>query len=487
MNMEECMSLERFSNTIHSVVPSFFRDRAQIDQVCSNEYQTSAEVEDALNGFRDYICGTLSFQLQAVFDGIVGQLPRAAPANVLRKRIIEQLPNGRRIPQICGLLCDEQGAVLDGPLLERCTSNDPILLFRAFGIKLSGRKNEIQNFERNARIAYKLLPPEDQIALGGEISLDRAIKIFQKADEVAQRPFIQNASDGIFESSEAHQARATVLRGLIEKVGDNICNIEFIFGQRIRDRAIVVRNHLPEADQVALDGEITIRRAIQIFRAASDESLLRLFRDVYDVPPLTGEREQDVKIIRTWLQMRGGNIQTINASNKGLLRFPPELFFCPHLLEIDLSDNQIWSLPAEIAFFYELKRLNLYLNELGVLPYGVTCLSSLTHLNIGSNRINYVPDLSLLENLEDVNLSDLDLDDLDCAFLSLKSLQRVDFTENETTKLDDELEEDVLERLRSGELRVDITSNGSTISLLTRYSEESSFDDDSSMEDAVLT
>jgi len=487
------MSLQQFSNAIRSVVP-FPGVNDQINQVCSHVYQTQAEAGQALNTLRVHVCESLSQQLQAIFDAIAAQALQAAPANVLKKSIIEPLSNGRQIPQVCRLLCDGEGDVLQASLLERCRSSDPVLLFRAFGIKLSGKGNEIQTFEQNARAARNLLPLHDQVALQGEITINLAIAIFRKADEIAQSPFIQNIPDGIFESAGAHEARAQVLQGLINRVGGNVGNIEFIFGRGIRDCAIEVRGRLPEADQAALAGEITIGKAIQIFRAASDESLLRLFRGMDGGPQLTGAREQDVWTIRDWLRERGNYIHEINGREKELLRFPLEILLCPHLRELNLSHNHLLSLPAEIAFLRELEVLNVSNNDLKVVPDGVNCLSLLRTLNACYNNLGggdgHVPSFLPLTNLAHLDLSDSGLEDLNHDFFSLPNLTKVylggNYLDESYFRIDDP---EVRDRIRSGELDVDITEGGGPPrSLRDVYLEEApdSSDDSDSMDEEFI-
>jgi len=139
--------------------------------------------------------------------------------------------------------------------------------------------------------------------------------------------------------------------------------------QKMLQFAEKTRNCFSEQEKELVVGAITVGRAARIFQIASELSLIRVFQDgANGAPNLTGDREQDVRILRKWLKDDGRKITEINASGRGLLCFPRELFFCSCLRRLILSNNPIQSLPRKIDRFQHLEELDAWETRISNFP-----------------------------------------------------------------------------------------------------------------------
>jgi len=242
-------------------------------------------------------------------------------------------------------------------------------------------------------------------------------------------------------------------------------NREFHFnaGSMVKDIysiAEATRGGLCAADQEIVGGDITFERAVEIFRLASDVSLIRLFENgANGALPLLGDRENRAAALRAWLREgEGANLTHIDGQHKKLLCFPEELFCCQSLQELSLSGNTIRGLPNGISGLQALQKLDVSANELKSLPDEITDIESLRSLNASDNPLKKVPDLEFLRSLQEVDLSSTPLKTLDWSFLSLESLTSVFVGGNDKLKVPhpSDIDSWVLQRIEGRELTVTV-------------------------------
>lgn len=98
-------------------------------------------------------------------------------------------------------------------------------------------------------------------------------------------------------------------------------------------------------------------------------------------------------------------IKSIDLSNQELCVFPSQIFSCPNLEHLILSDNNLRNIPPKISKLTKLKELDLSNNIFTDLADSLLGLPSLEILFLDNNKINSVP----FENWENSNLKILSL------------------------------------------------------------------------------
>lgn len=128
------------------------------------------------------------------------------------------------------------------------------------------------------------------------------------------------------------------------------------------------------------------------------------------------------------------NLSMIYLYGNKFTEFPPVLLKIPKMFSIILEGNQISKLPPEVAKLSNLKVLVLAKNLLDHLPdhlseSSIDCLNisynkfthfpwvilqmrQLTHLDISGNKIEQLPDLRALENLNGIYMNDTPISDI---------------------------------------------------------------------------
>lgn len=110
------------------------------------------------------------------------------------------------------------------------------------------------------------------------------------------------------------------------------------------------------------------------------------------------------------------SLTSLNRSNQGLTKLPPEILQMTNLQHLDISSNRLTgALPAEIRFLQNLEILDISNNGMTGLPAELGQLSELRVLNASNNKLTGIPhELGNLQNLEVLDLSDNDIsqDDL---------------------------------------------------------------------------
>jgi hypothetical protein len=461
--------LGQFSEAIRNAVQTPALD-GQINQVCAHEYQTQQEAQEALQELERSLVGNLTGERRARVQDLFYKILLCVPPRSLTDlpveltmRIISYLPPESRIPLVCRRFFVEQRAVHCQQILEFCQDNNPVCRFRQFGFRLRRREEEIRNFDEGAKEVRDLLPEEERAAFAGEIAIDQAMRIFRMAEEIQDLRLFDGREYGAPELVGTHEQKMTTLRNwaqgqprtslteLVLSEPREDCEL-----QRIVQFAEMTRNNLPEQEQNLVAGAITIDRAARIFQITSELSLLHLFQDgTNGAPPLTEEREENIRVLRNWLMEHGREITEINAEERGLLCFPRELLFCPLLRKLILSNNEIRSLPPEIEMFRHLEELFVEGTELTAFPDELCTLPFLSYLYAGCSCLTKVPSLNSLRNLRYVDLSENALIELDFDFLSLRSLEEVYLEGNEGLEIPG-LEESALRRIVDEYLIVDI-------------------------------
>jgi len=131
----------------------------------------------------------------------------------------------------------------------------------------------------------------------------------------------------------------------------------------------------------------------------------------------------------------------LNFTDKGLEKFPPELFKVEgNLRNLDLSNNKITSLPSNIGSFKMMKNLTLARNRIPSLPDDIGKMSKLENLNASHNLLQSIPSsFQQLKHLREICLSFNQLGSFPLALLGLKQLNIVDLSSNKITKIPSEV------------------------------------------------
>jgi internalin A len=97
---------------------------------------------------------------------------------------------------------------------------------------------------------------------------------------------------------------------------------------------------------------------------------------------------------------------TLDLSNQGLDRLPPEIGQLTQLQSLHLGQNRLSGLPPEITRLTQLQSLDLSLNRLSGLPPEITRLTQLQSLYLGGNRLSGLPpEITRLTQLQSLDLS----------------------------------------------------------------------------------
>jgi Leucine-rich repeat (LRR) protein len=136
--------------------------------------------------------------------------------------------------------------------------------------------------------------------------------------------------------------------------------------------------------------------------------------------------------------MTRNELETHNQSpeiifaNKGLNKFPNQLWNFTYIVELNLSQNEISSIPKEITLLKELSYLNLSQNKLKSLPMEIGKLELLNELLLDNNQLIVLPDeISNLKSLETLSLKNNQLTTLPKSFKKLKNLRKLELKGNE--------------------------------------------------------
>jgi len=105
------------------------------------------------------------------------------------------------------------------------------------------------------------------------------------------------------------------------------------------------------------------------------------------------------------------SLTSLNRSDQGLTKLPPEILQMTNLQYLDVSSNRLTgALPAEIRHLQNLEILDISNNQMTGLPAELGQLAKLRVLNASNNKLTGIPhELGNLQNLEVLDLSDNDI------------------------------------------------------------------------------
>jgi hypothetical protein len=130
---------------------------------------------------------------------------------------------------------------------------------------------------------------------------------------------------------------------------------------------------------------------------------------------------------------------SLDLSNLGLIKLPPEIGILVQLEELSLGSNQLSELPAEIGNLVNLHRLDVQANRLTSLPLEIGNLTSLIVLDLAGNELaSLLPEIGNLQNLETLWLQLNRLRDLPAEIGKLGNLRRLGLGMNQLNSLPSE-------------------------------------------------
>jgi len=127
----------------------------------------------------------------------------------------------------------------------------------------------------------------------------------------------------------------------------------------------------------------------------------------------------------------------LNFTDKGLEKFPPELFKVENnLRNLDLSNNKISTLPQNMGNFKMMKTLTMSQNKINMIPEDIGKMSKLENLNLSFNLLQSIPStFQQLRHLREVCLSHNQISTFPQSLLNLKQLNVLDLAHNKITEV----------------------------------------------------
>ena len=135
---------------------------------------------------------------------------------------------------------------------------------------------------------------------------------------------------------------------------------------------------------------------------------------------------------------RTSSLRKLDVSRNRLARLPDDVQACHELLILLATDNQLDTLPAELAGLHQLRRLDLRGNLLRSLPSSLGQIASLEALNVSVNPLEDVSLDALLpmRKLQELNLSGCSLEFMpNDAFLNMSALTKLDVSGNKLREI----------------------------------------------------
>jgi len=131
----------------------------------------------------------------------------------------------------------------------------------------------------------------------------------------------------------------------------------------------------------------------------------------------------------------------LNFTDKGLEKFPPDLFKVEkNLRNLDLSNNKLGALPENVGNFKMMKTLMISKNKIQSIPEDVGKMTKLENLNVSYNLLQSIPSsFQQLKNIREVNLSHNQISNFPLSLLNLKHLNVLDLTSNKITSVPSEV------------------------------------------------
>ncbi len=150
-------------------------------------------------------------------------------------------------------------------------------------------------------------------------------------------------------------------------------------------------------------------------------------------------------VIQRIEEARSQQLRTLDLTNLGLTKIPPQVFELNHLTELKLGHwsaytkrdrNQISHIPDEIGLLQNLQLLDLSSNLLEVLPPVIGKMKRLELLDVSKNELESIPEeIGQLQRLHRLDLSSNHLNQLPEGFCNLQNLQRLGLSNNHLNQL----------------------------------------------------
>jgi hypothetical protein len=136
-------------------------------------------------------------------------------------------------------------------------------------------------------------------------------------------------------------------------------------------------------------------------------------------------------------ELQVAQIEEFYFIDAGLTSIPPELIkYCPNLMGLDLSNNQIKKIPEELKFLTKLRGLNLSSNQIKEIPEAIEFLTELTSLNLSNNPIKEIPvAIKFPTKLQWLYLSNNQIKEIPAAIEFLTKLQWLNLSNNQIKKI----------------------------------------------------
>jgi hypothetical protein len=133
-------------------------------------------------------------------------------------------------------------------------------------------------------------------------------------------------------------------------------------------------------------------------------------------------------------------MKELNLRQLRLKKLPLEIVKCTHLIDLELTCNNITSIPDMLDQLPNLRRLSLRHSKITFIPDTFGQLLNLTWLQLGYNQITFIPDaLGQLSNLRVLNLSNNRITSIPDALSQLSNLRVLDLGNNQITSIPDAL------------------------------------------------
>ena len=126
-------------------------------------------------------------------------------------------------------------------------------------------------------------------------------------------------------------------------------------------------------------------------------------------------------------------VTKLNLSGLGLKEFPENIFEYTNLTKLMLSNNRIKVIPKDILKLKHLKVLDLANNDISTMHSSIFRLSKLRTLNVYGNKIKKFPTQLSESNIRVLIAGKNRIEEFD--FGNLKSLENIDLTNNQISKL----------------------------------------------------
>ncbi|XP_057408488.1 leucine-rich repeat-containing protein 40 isoform X2 [Balaenoptera acutorostrata] len=134
------------------------------------------------------------------------------------------------------------------------------------------------------------------------------------------------------------------------------------------------------------------------------------------------------------------NLEDLDLSNNHLTTVPASFASLSRLLQLNLSSNQLKSLPAEISGMKRLKHLDCNSNLLETIPSELASMESLELLYLRRNKLRFLPEFPSCKLLKELHVGENQIEMLGAEHLKhLNSILVLDLRDNKLKSVPDEI------------------------------------------------